>query len=410
MNEETTRKSLSEMTIEELWILFPIILKEHNPQYKDWYQEEKESILSYLKSEDVYRINHIGSTAVNDLVAKPIVDILLELNRSCDIQRLMNELVNQGWTLMSKKIDTEIDISYNKGYTIHGFTEKVYHLHVRYLSDWNELYFRDYLIEHKGIANEYGELKLSLLEEFKNNRDGYTNAKTDFIHKYTNFAKDLYKSRYLPSNKVELSYDTVAKDYAKALYYELDQKPFDRYILKAFCGRIRPKGNVCDLGCGPGHITRFIKDKGIDVFGADISDGMVHVAKTLNPDISFVKENMLELSLEDNSLAGIILFYSIVNLSIEEVAIAFNEAKRVLEEDGMLIIAFHLGDGVLQLSDWFDKKVDVQFTYFDIDRIKEMIESIGFDILECIIRYPYKGYEYESKRGYIMCQKSVTTK
>lgn len=57
-------KPLSEMSLDELWELFPIILKEHNPSYKDWYLIEKEAIVNAIGLNNIKRINHIGSSAV----------------------------------------------------------------------------------------------------------------------------------------------------------------------------------------------------------------------------------------------------------------------------------------------------------------------------------------------------------
>ncbi len=78
---------------------------------------------------------------------------------------------------------------FNKGYTKYGFADKVFHLHVRSQGDWDELYFRDYLRAHKEVAIAYGQLKMELLKKYKNDRDGYTDAKTEFIKKYTALAK-----------------------------------------------------------------------------------------------------------------------------------------------------------------------------------------------------------------------------
>ncbi|MBH1940914.1 class I SAM-dependent methyltransferase [Mobilitalea sibirica] len=75
-----------------------------------------------------------------------------------------------------------------------------------------------------------------------------------------------------------------------------------RYLIKEFCNCLRGNGKVCDLGCGPGHITRFIKDQGIDVCGIDISDGMLRKAKEKNPDIEFIKGNILELKPKKKAL------------------------------------------------------------------------------------------------------------
>ena len=191
------KKDLSKMTLEELWRLFPIILKEHNPDYKNWYLEEKENLINGIGKQTIKRINHIGSTAVEGLIAKPTIDILLEIDKNCDINQLKEKLTRLNWILMSYENTPNLKMVFNKGYTPDGFLEKVYHLHVRYLENWEELYFRDYLIFHKNIANEYGKLKTSLLKKYKHNRDGYTQAKTDFIKKYTALAKKEFKNKYL---------------------------------------------------------------------------------------------------------------------------------------------------------------------------------------------------------------------
>ena len=192
------KKELSEMSRKELWELFPIILKKHNPQYKEWYEFEKMQLLTCVRNQDIRRINHIGSSAVEGLIAKPTVDILLEVDDNCSIAKLIESLQRNSWTLMSSEYEPELNLVFNKGYTPEGFAEKVYHLHVRYLRDWDELYFRDYLLDHTEVAAQYGKLKLGLLKEYKHNRDGYTEAKTEFIKKYTDQARTMYAGRYVP--------------------------------------------------------------------------------------------------------------------------------------------------------------------------------------------------------------------
>ena len=121
----------------------------------------------------------------------------MEVDGGCDISRLVTGLKAIGWGLM-KKETAPMKISFNKGYTPDGFADKVYHLHVRYCGNWDELYFRDYLIEHSDVANEYGELKLRLLKDFEHNRDEYTEAKSEFVLKYSEIAKRKFQERYKP--------------------------------------------------------------------------------------------------------------------------------------------------------------------------------------------------------------------
>ena len=72
---------LSEMTIGELWALFPIFLVAYKKEWQDYYQEEKVILLGTIKPVSYLRIAHIGSTAVKGIYAKNIVDILLEVEQ-----------------------------------------------------------------------------------------------------------------------------------------------------------------------------------------------------------------------------------------------------------------------------------------------------------------------------------------
>ena len=66
--------SLEKMSLEELWQLFPIFLREHQDEWKEWYEEERLLLLSFLPANQLVRISHIGSTSVETIWAKPIVD------------------------------------------------------------------------------------------------------------------------------------------------------------------------------------------------------------------------------------------------------------------------------------------------------------------------------------------------
>ena len=131
-------------------------------------------------------ISHIGSTAVPDIQAKPIVDILVEISPDIEWQSLKDILEHNGYICMS---ESETHISFNKGYTPAGYADRVFHVHVHRTGDNDEILFRDYLIANPESAKEYETLKLSLLPEYRNNRDGYTEDKTEFVKKIVGLAK-----------------------------------------------------------------------------------------------------------------------------------------------------------------------------------------------------------------------------
>lgn len=177
-------KKLSEMTLSELWRLFPIFLTEHKPCWADQYAEEVVELKSILPPDTV--CHHIGSTAVSGIMAKPIIDILIVVDSPDRMKQVASLLQNNGYIIMSI---AQNRISLNKGYTENGFAERVFHLHIRLQNDTDEIYFRDYLIAHPDIAKDYEQLKLRLWKEYEHDRDAYTQAKTEFVKKYTALAK-----------------------------------------------------------------------------------------------------------------------------------------------------------------------------------------------------------------------------
>ena len=186
-------KKLSEMSLEELWQLFPIFLTEHQTCWKAWYKEEERRLMGILSQNEIKRISHIGSTAIDTIWAKPIIDILVEIYAGYSLTDVKDILVDNGYICMSQ---SERRISLNKGYTEHGFQDRVFHLHLRYAGDNDELYFRDYLKTHPKIAKDYESLKLQLWKLYEHDRDGYTDSKHDFIIKYTQTAKIELGNKY----------------------------------------------------------------------------------------------------------------------------------------------------------------------------------------------------------------------
>ncbi|MGM0212803.1 GrpB family protein [Enterococcus sp. AZ109] len=187
------KKKLSEMSLEELWQLFPIELNESKSVWQTYYQEIADQLKKWLPKSAVVRISHIGSTAINDIKAKNIVDVLIEMSGGTDLAAIAQLLETKGCIIMST---TKSRVSLNRGYTPEGFAEKVYHIHLRFDGDNDELYFRDYLNQYPEIAKEYESLKEKLAVEFRNDRDQYTLQKSSFVEEKTKKAKELYGVRY----------------------------------------------------------------------------------------------------------------------------------------------------------------------------------------------------------------------
>jgi GrpB-like predicted nucleotidyltransferase (UPF0157 family) len=186
-------KQLDQLNIEELGNLFPIVIAEPNPDWIKMFAAEKINIVAVLGARNIARIEHIGSTAIQNLKSKPTIDILVEVPESIDTKMIIRKLKSMDYHYIHRPENPAPHMMFVKGYTEGGFKGQAYHIHVRYPGDWDELYFRDYLKLHPEIAREYGELKANLAVEYKNDREAYTEKKTDFIKRITEIATQARK-------------------------------------------------------------------------------------------------------------------------------------------------------------------------------------------------------------------------
>jgi SAM-dependent methyltransferase len=208
------------------------------------------------------------------------------------------------------------------------------------------------------------------------------------------------------TRSIRESYDRLAEEYTRRIADELQHKPLDRELLDRFAKQTKGRGDVCDMGCGPGHVARYLRDAGASVFGLDLSPGMLEQAQKLNPDIPFREENMLSLDIPDGTLAGVAAFYAIVNIPRKSLPLVFREIWRVLQSRGLLLLAFHIGYEVLHEDELWGQKISMDFLLFQPSEIRLDLEKAGFNIEEIVEREPYPDVEYPSRRAYIFARKS----
>jgi len=198
------------------------------------------------------------------------------------------------------------------------------------------------------------------------------------------------------------------------IYGELAHKPLDRALLDDFATRMRTAhaagapgdgAPVLDIGCGPGHVARYLRDRGVDVTGLDLTDGMLAHARRLNPDIPFVQGDMTALADPDGSWAGILAFYSLIHVPRSEMVDALRGLKRVLRDGAPLFLAFHLGDEDLHVEDLWGHKVSLDFFLYGSEEMSRHLVAAGFEVERITERDPYPDVEYPSRRSYILARK-----
>jgi SAM-dependent methyltransferase len=206
------------------------------------------------------------------------------------------------------------------------------------------------------------------------------------------------------SREVQAAYDAVADRYADQFFNELQHKPFDCKMLDWLIERCG-SGLIGDIGCGPGQVARYLRDRGAAVQGIDLSPAMIAEAQARNPDIPFAQGDMLALAdVPAGSFAGLAAFYAIVNFSKDDLARAFAELHRVLQPGGWLLLSFHEGDETRHLDEFLERHVMLDFTFFTAADVKAALASAGFKVAELLLRDAYAGVEYPSRRAYVFAQ------
>ncbi len=202
------------------------------------------------------------------------------------------------------------------------------------------------------------------------------------------------------------SYDQVAAEYAEKFKDEMDEKPFDRDCLDRLAREVGNLGPICDMGCGPGQIARYLHRQGVDTLGVDLSPRMIAEAQRLNPTIPFHQGDMLSLPDQDNSWGGIAAFYCMIHIPREKIVEALREMKRVLKPGGILLLSFHIGQEVKHLEEWWEKPVNLDFAFFKPEEMEKWLKEAGYELEETLVREPNPEVEVATRRAYLFARKS----
>jgi SAM-dependent methyltransferase len=205
------------------------------------------------------------------------------------------------------------------------------------------------------------------------------------------------------------SYDRLAGAYARHLYGELDHKPADRALLDAYASDLRGAGPVCEVGCGPGHVARYLHDRGVDAGGLDLAPGMVEEARRRNPGMTFVEGDLRALPFADAALAGVVAFYSLIHLERGALVPALRELARVLRPGGRLFAAFHVGDEVRRVEELWGERAALDFVFFGVDEMRAALAAAGFEVTATTERDPYPEVEAQTRRAYIRAARREET-
>ncbi|MBB4981317.1 MULTISPECIES: class I SAM-dependent DNA methyltransferase [Streptomyces] len=202
------------------------------------------------------------------------------------------------------------------------------------------------------------------------------------------------------------SYDTVAADYERLLAGRLETTPLDRAVLSGFAERVAAVDGprvIGDLGCGTGRVTSHLRDLGAEVFGVDLSPGMIAVARDGHPGLRFEVGSMTALDLPGASLGGVLSWYSTVHMPEDELASSFAEFHRVLAPGGYALVAFKVGDERVRLERAYGHEVDLDVYRWSPDRLASLLTAAGLVESARLVREPDAGEK--TPQGFLLTRK-----
>jgi SAM-dependent methyltransferase len=201
------------------------------------------------------------------------------------------------------------------------------------------------------------------------------------------------------------SYDRLAADYAERFEGELGRKPLDRAMFAAFAELVRGAGTVADVGCGPGQAAAHLHELGLPVFGIDLSPQMVAVARRAHPDLRFDVGSMTALELPDASLAGVVAYYSIINVPSDALPTVFAEFHRVLVPGGHVLVAFQVGDETVHGTEWLGHPISLDLHRRRPDQVTSLMHGAGLQVHAELVRQPDGDGVENRPRAYLLARR-----
>ncbi|MFC7375734.1 MULTISPECIES: class I SAM-dependent DNA methyltransferase [unclassified Brachybacterium] len=184
-------------------------------------------------------------------------------------------------------------------------------------------------------------------------------------------------------SETRASYDADATGYARTVDGLLQRRPHLRGGLAMFAESVRESGSgtVADIGCGPGYVTDHLHRLGIDTVGIDLSPAMVDIARHRYPHLRFEVGSMTDLALSEESMAGLVAFWSVIHIPDHAVPGVFAQFRRVLRPAGPLLVGFHVGEGTHHSSQGYTgRQISVDSHHRPLSRVSGWLRDAGFTI------------------------------
>ena len=207
-------------------------------------------------------------------------------------------------------------------------------------------------------------------------------------------------------DKVRATYAAVAGAYADELSDELDQLPFESWLLRRVV-ELSDGAPIIEVGTGPGHIAAFLAEAGAAVTGLDLTPEMVDEARRRHPDVDYQVGDLRRLMrpTTHDGWGAVLAWYSLIHLAASELPDAINSLVRPLRSDGHLVLALHAGADVRTITEWFGQEVDLDVVLHDPADVVAIVEQAGLLDIEWYHRGPFASRGETTQRLYLLARK-----
>ncbi|HXW38282.1 MAG TPA: class I SAM-dependent methyltransferase [Acidimicrobiales bacterium] len=204
---------------------------------------------------------------------------------------------------------------------------------------------------------------------------------------------------------VRAAYDTVAEDYEAAFGEDLASLPLDRAVLEAAAATVPDGATALDLGCGTGVAGAVVAGGGVPVVGADLSAGMLEVARS-SRSMAVVQADMRRLPFGEGAFALVVAFYVIQHAGRAELAGVLSEVRRVLGDGGAVLVAAHLGTEDVMSEEFLGHRIaPMAGALYPAEELTGLLVEAGFAVHSSSRRGPL-DHEYPSQRIYVLARRS----
>jgi SAM-dependent methyltransferase len=190
---------------------------------------------------------------------------------------------------------------------------------------------------------------------------------------------------------VARAYDAVADAYSLAFGDELDRLPGDVQVLDA-ASRAAPPGLALEVGCGPAQCAAWLRSRGVAATGCDLSSSMLASARAAHPGVLLAQADVRALPYRDASCTLVVARYVLQHLPRADLVPVLDELRRVLDVDGCLMLATHLGAGDVRISELLGVGFEpIGATLHGRTELIDALSATGFDVEIVHERGPVDG-------------------